>query len=191
MKIDLIRHGEPVGGRKYRGHLDDPLSARGWEQMNHATSTGKWDLIITSPLRRCSEFAEKLADERQIKFIRNDAFKEIGMGSWEGKSIEEIRQESPENYSRFFQDPINFRPKGGEPLNKFFNRVITGWEILITSCVEKNILVISHAGVLRAIICHLLGCPVESMYRMRFSNASLVHISLAPDVPVMIEFPSC
>ena len=31
--IDLIRHGEPVGGRRYRGHIDDPLSERGWQQM--------------------------------------------------------------------------------------------------------------------------------------------------------------
>ncbi|MHB1590203.1 MAG: histidine phosphatase family protein [Sulfuricella sp.] len=31
--IDLIRHGEPVGGRRYRGRTDDPLSEKGWNQM--------------------------------------------------------------------------------------------------------------------------------------------------------------
>ena len=32
--IDLIRHGEPVGGRAYRGHnIDDPLSDKGWQQI--------------------------------------------------------------------------------------------------------------------------------------------------------------
>ena len=32
-RIDLIRHGEPVGGRRYRGQIDDPLSEKGWKQM--------------------------------------------------------------------------------------------------------------------------------------------------------------
>ena len=31
--IDMIRHGEPVGGRRYRGQIDDPLSEKGWRQM--------------------------------------------------------------------------------------------------------------------------------------------------------------
>jgi len=28
--IDLLRHGEPVGGKRYRGQIDDPLSEKGW-----------------------------------------------------------------------------------------------------------------------------------------------------------------
>ncbi len=31
--VDLLRHGEPDGGQKFRGAVDDPLSPRGWEQM--------------------------------------------------------------------------------------------------------------------------------------------------------------
>jgi alpha-ribazole phosphatase/probable phosphoglycerate mutase len=31
--LDLLRHGESVGGRKYRGQTDDPLSEKGWAQM--------------------------------------------------------------------------------------------------------------------------------------------------------------
>ena len=31
--IELLRHGEPVGGSRYRGQLDDALSERGWKQM--------------------------------------------------------------------------------------------------------------------------------------------------------------
>ncbi len=31
--IDLMRHGEPIGGKKYRGQSNDPLSGKGWEQM--------------------------------------------------------------------------------------------------------------------------------------------------------------
>jgi len=34
--LDLMRHGEPVGGRRYRGQMDDPLSEKGWAQMRNA-----------------------------------------------------------------------------------------------------------------------------------------------------------
>ena len=60
--IDLIRHGEPVGGSKYRGQTDDPLSEKGWEQMRAAVGDHRpWEAILTSPLARCRAFAEKLA----------------------------------------------------------------------------------------------------------------------------------
>ena len=53
--IDLIRHGQPVGGRRYRGQIDDPLSERGWEQMWSAVrNPAPWEEIICSP-GACSE----------------------------------------------------------------------------------------------------------------------------------------
>ena len=56
--IDLIRHGEPIGGRRYRGHgVDDPLSEKGWSQMWQAVGNyNAWHHIITSPLQRCQQF---------------------------------------------------------------------------------------------------------------------------------------
>jgi alpha-ribazole phosphatase len=54
--LDFMRHGEPVGGRKYRGQLDDPLSEKGWEQMRAAVGEAwPWTRIVSSPLLRCSE----------------------------------------------------------------------------------------------------------------------------------------
>ena len=53
-QIDIIRHGEPEGGRRYRGHsIDDPLSKTGWQQMwNAIPENPPWDHIISSPLLR-------------------------------------------------------------------------------------------------------------------------------------------
>ena len=43
-RADLLRHGEPVGGRKYRGQIDDPLSDKGWNEMRNATAKRHdWD----------------------------------------------------------------------------------------------------------------------------------------------------
>ena len=51
--IDLLRHGDVEGGRKYRGQLDDPLSELGWQQLRSATSKKQnWQHIVSSPLFR-------------------------------------------------------------------------------------------------------------------------------------------
>ena len=36
--IDLLRHGEPLGGGRYRGQMDDALSEKGWQQMWQAVA---------------------------------------------------------------------------------------------------------------------------------------------------------
>ena len=60
--IDLLRHGDVEGGRKYRGQLDDPLSELGWEQLRNVTSNKQnWQQIVTSPLKRCHDFSIELS----------------------------------------------------------------------------------------------------------------------------------
>ena len=44
--VDLLRHGEPEGGKKFRGAVDDPLSPQGWAQMRTAVGDGRdWQVI--------------------------------------------------------------------------------------------------------------------------------------------------
>ncbi len=82
--IDVIRHGEPVGGRRYRGYsIDDPLTEKGWAQMRSAVpKSPQWQHIVTSPLKRCRAFSEELANELQITCEVDDNIKEIGFGEW-------------------------------------------------------------------------------------------------------------
>ncbi|MCK5395440.1 MAG: histidine phosphatase family protein, partial [Gammaproteobacteria bacterium] len=88
--IDVIRHGEPVGGRRYRGYsVDDPLTDKGWEQMRAAIpETPRWQHIVSSPLKRCLDFSQELASDLHIPFSIDDNVKEIGFGDWEGKTPE-------------------------------------------------------------------------------------------------------
>ncbi len=89
--IDFIRHGEPVGGRRYRGSTDDPLSEKGWSQMWQAVDQRHpWQRIVSSPLRRCAEFAEALGERHGIPVAVDARLAELGYGVWEGKSSEEM-----------------------------------------------------------------------------------------------------
>lgn len=48
--VDLLRHGEVQGGSCFRGRTDDPLTAPGWQQMQQASASHDWDIIICLPL---------------------------------------------------------------------------------------------------------------------------------------------
>lgn len=176
--IDLLRHGEPVGGRAYRGNsVDDPLTGTGWQQMRKAVGQyTQWDRIITSPLRRCREFAEELGDRINVTVTIETEFREVGFGAWEGKSPGEIVEADPESYEAFYRDPEHCRPDGAEPLNEFSDRVIGAFDTLVQTCNGGNALVVSHAGVMRAIIAHVLVAPPSSMYRLRIDNGGMVRI---------------
>src|SRR3569833_5018 len=83
--VELLRHGEPVGGTRIRGQSDDPLSERGWQQMWQAAGeAAPWQAIITSPLLRCAAFARALAERHGLPVQVEPRFKEIGFGAWEG-----------------------------------------------------------------------------------------------------------
>ena len=173
--IDLMRHGEPVGGRAYRGHsIDDPLSEAGWQQMWDAIGDeAPWDHILTSPLERCEAFAEALMDTYDIPCTSIDAFKEVGFGSWEGKTPDEIKAENLKEYQDFYNDPVKKRPKGAEPLNKFIKRVTTAFDKAIKEHNGKHILIVGHAGVNRAIIANALHSAPIGLYRINVKNAGI------------------
>ena len=140
-----MRHGEPRGGRRYRGQVDDPLSEKGWQQMHSAVAQGcQWDCIITSPLSRCIEFAKVLANQYTIPLEVDDRLKEIGFGEWEGKTASELTQNDPDILKRFYSDPIKHRPHKAELLSDFQGRVVGSWIENIQRHAGKHILIVGR-----------------------------------------------
>lgn len=176
--IDLIRHGEPAGGSAYRGHtIDDPLSEKGWAQMWNAVGDyAPWDVIISSPMQRCLAFAEALADRHGRVLEVDERFREIGFGSWEGRTREQLQQESPDEYEAFYRDPVHARPVGAEDLDGFIRRVVSGYEDMLEQFRGRHCLLVSHAGVMRAILAHTLYSQPLGLYRMRIANAGISRI---------------
>ncbi len=187
--IDLLRHGEPVGGRRYRGQTDDPLSDTGWQEMWHAVSgSSPWQHIICSPLSRCREFASALSEKLQIPMDQDERLKEVGFGVWEGKTGDELRAADPEILNRFYKDPIQYRPSGAEPLEQFSARVNKALDQSIQAHPGKHLLIVAHAGVIRAVLTRFMSAPLSSMYRLSIATASLSRIQIDPERPPTIMF---
>jgi alpha-ribazole phosphatase/probable phosphoglycerate mutase len=178
--VDLIRHGEPVGGKIYRGHLDHPLTEKGWQQMETAVGDyAAWQGIVTSPLIRCSDFAQQLAQRLDLPLKQQADFMEVGFGQWEGQSAEQLEAENKTEFYAFYDDPINNTPPDGEPLMQFQQRILSAWDDVLQQYQGKHILIIGHAGMMRVILSHVLHMPIEAMYRIHVPNAGISRISVS------------
>lgn len=187
--IDLLRHGEPVGGRKYRGAIDDALSDKGWQQMRSTVGASRhWDNIICSPLSRCHAFAEELSRASTIPLSVDQRLQEVGFGHWEGQTGDQLRACDPDVIKRFYHDPIAHRPEGAEPLEHFFGRVSAALDDIERSHAGRHVLVVTHAGVIRAAITRTLQAPLETMYRLSIETATLTRIRTTDERPPTVEF---
>jgi len=179
MVIDLMRHGEPVGGRRYRGQVDDPLSEKGWAQMRAAVAGATpWTRIVSSPLVRCRAFAEALAVERGLPLEFDARLMEGGFGAWEGRSAAEIETANPGAVARFKADPVGARPPGAEPLEDFHARVTAALDALVARYAGGHLLVVGHAGVMRMALAWTLQMPVAHAYRIDVAPATLTRLRI-------------
>ncbi|WP_455366951.1 histidine phosphatase family protein [Kaarinaea lacus] len=177
--VDIIRHGEPVGGRRYRGQIDDPLSEKGWQQMRDAVAGQKpWHVIVSSPLSRCSEFARELAQQLDIPLEFEERIMEIRWGNWEGSKPAELNQHDPLTVVRALRDPLNSRPADAEDIRQFQQRVIDAWHEITQRHAEKHVLMVAHAGIIRALVTYILGTPIENMFRIHVANAAITRIQI-------------
>ncbi len=182
--IEFIRHGLPEGGNRYRGSaIDDPLSELGWQQMWQAMGEdNQWDLVVCSPLTRCRAFAEKFASRHGLDWDIEPDLTEVGFGAWEGKTKQQLIELDQQAFERFYQDPVRFRPQGAEPLAALVERVGAVFDRLCAEQADKRVLVVAHAGVMRAVICHVLELPLQSMYRITINNAARLRFELGTTI---------
>ncbi|MCP5159137.1 MAG: histidine phosphatase family protein [Gammaproteobacteria bacterium] len=180
--VDLLRHGEPEGGQKFRGAIDDPLSPRGWEQMQAAVGDYReWETIISSPLMRCAAFARALAGQLNCPLEIVEEFTEIRFGVWEGCSVAEVHETDPQALARFWRDPIAYPIPDGEPVTDFDRRINHAWRALLERYRGRHVLLVAHGGVIRMVLRQLLEMPVRRIWRIEAPFASLSRMRIHRD----------
>jgi len=170
--IDLLRHGD-TGQRSYRGQLDDNLTALGWSQLRAAVSGRSWDRIITSPLRRCADFARALAGARGMPLRVDERLAEYHFGTWQGLPVATLAEEQGDALARFWADPVNFPPPGGESFAVFRERLRAALDDVAVEAASQRALVITHGGVIRLLRCESEGRGLGDMTSIDVPHASL------------------
>ncbi len=174
--IDLLRHGETEGAGKFVGRTDVALTAKGRRQMEDATAGDDWDVIVSSPLSRCADFARELAEEAEIPFQIDDALIEIDLGGWEGLSAEEIMAREPGVLESYWRNPAAYTPKDGESVDALMRRARGALDGLVEQHSGSRVLVVTHAGVIRALMASVLGMPGQSLMSIEVPTACFSRI---------------
>jgi len=175
--ISLLRHGETVGGARFRGSIDDPLNQTGWGQMWSTVEERRWDCIISSPLIRCADFAYSLAAKNSMFVEHDERIKEMHFGAWEGRTAEQIMDTDPDALRAFWNDPLQNTPPQAERLLDFQARVLSAWHDIVVQHREQHILLVTHGGVIRVILCHLQQHPLQRLLELEVGHASLKQIN--------------
>ncbi|MEF3192730.1 MAG: histidine phosphatase family protein [Halothiobacillaceae bacterium] len=176
-RLDLLRHGEPVGGLRYRGDgVDDPLTAEGLAAMWRAVEGGVWDAVVSSPLQRCRTFADAYAEKSGLPLVIEPRLREIGLGAWEGLSHAEVKRDQPEAYAAYKRDILTGMPAGAEPIPAFIARVQEALGDLSSRHAGQRVLVVCHAVVMRAALAIALDAPPQALGRIRVDYASFLHL---------------
>lgn len=178
--IFLVRHCKPEFKDDIRiciGKKDIPLSNEG---MIHAKQLAGYFLnrninrIYSSHLKRARKTAEIIASSRISVCIKDD-FSELNIGKWDGLSFEEVKLRYPEEYENRGRDLENYIVEGGESMAMCRERAVKELHKSIDES-EGNILIVTHAGVIRTIISSLLDISIMDTfeYKIDYGSISLI-----------------
>lgn len=175
--LDLLRHGETELGGGFRGSLDDQLTANGWQQMRQATrERGPWDAIISSPLRRCADFAFELARECDLPLVLEEDLRELHFGDWEGRHAAELMDTCAEDLGRFWASPYGFTPPGGEQLERFDQRVTNAIDDLSQRRAGQHLLLVTHGGVMRLLAARARRLPRDQLLQVEIGHGQRLRL---------------
>ncbi len=193
----LIRHGhtEPVEhGRLY----NDPaveLTERGIEQAHQIAdwlAKQEFECLLSSCAKRVVSTAKIVSDRLNIEAEVIPDLNEWDVGAWEGSSYLEVKKNKPDEYFHWVADPIENKPPQGESIRDLYNRSVLVLDKMIESHPGKKIALISHAGVIRAIIAHALGMPLNNFWRVNIPAGSISRVDFSPNyatVHFMAQMP--
>ncbi|MBS1136430.1 MAG: putative proteinB [Proteobacteria bacterium] len=177
-RICLVRHGETAWNAESRiqGQIDIPLNANGVAQAR-ATANGllheEFAAIYASDLVRARHTAEAIAHVMHLPLILRTELRERNFGLFQGCTHDECRQRYPVEFARFRAHEIDFVLPGGESLRQFAARAQDCVGQLARQHGERQILVVTHGGVLDMIHRRATGHPLDAPRRCEIPNAAL------------------
>jgi broad specificity phosphatase PhoE len=165
------------------GHSNIDLSPEGRQQIERLRDylvDDKIGAAYASDLLRTITTARILTDGRGLVVTPCPELREMNYGLCEGLTFGEINQ----NYPDVAKQCINFTPSlefpKGETFQDFSKRTVSFLDRLKVHKPSDTILVISHNGPLKTLVCHFLGIDQQHWPQIRIDTASLSIIDISP-----------
>jgi probable phosphoglycerate mutase len=192
LTIHLVRHGETAASLDHRfcGVTECELTERGRRQVDavveRCAAEGGWRAVYASPSARCRVLADAVGKRVGARVTIADGLHEIDHGRWDGRSEAEIEASEPEAYAAYNRHPDFYGAPGGEIGYQVAARAMPVIEHIIDSYDDGDVLVVSHKGTIRIVVCALLGIGI-GLYRARIAQpvASFTVVEIGPDGPLL------
>ena len=118
-RIYLIRHAEAEGNlyRLAHGHYDSLITERGYQQiaaLRERFADIPIDAVYASDLFRTRTTARAIYEPKGLPLHTTPAFREVGMGVWEGRTWQELAMEDEAALDRFNRDMVHWHVEGSE-----------------------------------------------------------------------------
>lgn len=170
MRLFLIRHpeAEVAAGLCY-GRSDLALREP-WSADVAAGLLPAGIPVISSPLRRCAEFAAALSPHARI----DARLGELDFGRWEMQPWEAIPRTELDAWAA---DPLGFDGHGGESVTQMRLRVRQA----LADLNDRDCVWVTHAGVMKLVLAELLALPQDEWLALRFAHAELIVLQAAPE----------
>ena len=155
--ITLLRHGQIEGAPALYGRSDPPLTAdalHAYAPLLQAPA-GPWQRVPCSPRTRCRQVGSLLTEHFDIPLDIWPELAEMDFGQWDGVPYADLVTQWP-HLERFWADPVANPLPGAEPLADFHRRVLQAWEQMLQINRAESLLVVTHGGVIRMLLAHLL-----------------------------------
>lgn len=186
----LVRHGvtRHTAAKRFSGGLggDDPALSE--EGLAQARDTADWltglgervDAVVSSPVRRTHETAEVVAARLERTVQVEPGFAEMEFGEWDGLTFAEVAERDKAGLDAWLGS-MDVAPPGGESFGTVRERVLAGLDRVLAEHAGRTVVVVSHVTPIKTLVAHALGAPLESVYRMELSPASVTVLSFYAD----------
>ena len=191
-RLVLVRHGETLANREFRyiGARDDALSERGYgqaEKLAEALSILPIVAVYSSPLQRAYQTAAPIATQCQAQLQVLDELTECHFGEWEGLSRMEVlaRSSQDERLLHTWEADPTIAPPGGESFASVHTRVCAAVERLALVHPDQTIVLVSHVGPIKVLLCAALGAPLSSLFQIFLDPATISVIDWRQSRPLV------
>jgi len=184
-RLLMVRHGltEFNEDRRFMGYSDIELNAAGKKQaerLRDYLAGEKIDAAYSSDLRRTMEMAEIVLAGREIDIISCPELRECDYGSCEGLTFGEINSRYPDVAEKCINFTLELEFPEGEHFEDFFERTSQFIDKLKKHGRSETVLISSHSGPLKILLCRLLEISDDHWWQLRVSNASLSVMEISP-----------
>ena len=166
----LARHGESDWNRarRWQGHADRPLTERGRAQaaeLAERLAEVELEGVYSSDLARTRVTAEAVARRKELPVFELRELREVDVGSWEGLTRDEAEARFPDGFRRWKAGGTGW--DDGEDYGAMSARVLAAIDQIAATHQGGRVLIVSHAGPIRAVHAAALGMAVEAYRRVR------------------------